>query len=41
MKGNFKLDALCAFKKCFVSEMILCLMKSKEKILWVKKTGKI
>jgi hypothetical protein len=40
MKGNFKLDAFCAFRKCHVFEMILCLMNSKEKIMGVKKNGK-
>ena len=40
-KGNLMLEALCNLMKFYVSEMILCLMKSREKILEVKNLGNL
>jgi hypothetical protein len=40
MKGNLRLEALCNFRKCYVSDMILCLMNSREKNLGVRKIGR-
>jgi DNA-binding Xre family transcriptional regulator len=39
IKWNLRLEALCNFGKCFVSDIILYLMNSREKTLGVKKIG--
>jgi hypothetical protein len=37
IKGNLRLEALHNFRKLFVSDIILCLMNSRAKILGVRK----
>jgi hypothetical protein len=39
IKGNLRLEALHNFRKLSVSDIILCLMNSREKILGVRKIG--
>jgi hypothetical protein len=40
MKGNLSLHALCSFRKSYVSDMILCVINSREKTLGVRKIGR-
>jgi DNA-binding Xre family transcriptional regulator len=39
IKGNLRLEALCNFRKCSVSDIIFFIMNSKAKILGVRKIG--
>jgi hypothetical protein len=39
IKWNLRLEALCNFRKLFVSDIILYLMNLREKIIGVRKIG--